>query len=92
MSQAVPMRAKLFISKVERHGTGDNAQDVLTMHGVSRKDSYPEDGSDENNTYAKFSPSVSLQITIANPALVGVYSPGDTFYVDFEPIEGERTP
>ena len=57
------------------------------MRAVSKSEPYSEDGSDENNTYAKFSPSASLRITITNPALIGQFNPGETFYVDFTPIE-----
>jgi hypothetical protein len=45
---------------------------------VSRSTPYPDDGSDEDNTFAKFSPSVDLSITIANPALLGQFRPGQT--------------
>jgi len=74
------MRAKLVISSVTQF-EGDNEQ--LTFRGVCRSDSYPADGSDENNTYAKFSPSVELKMTISNPALYGNFKPGHKFYCDF---------
>lgn len=76
------MRAKMQISSVTKHGTCE----VLKFHGVSAN-AYPADGSDEDNTYAKFSPQVSLDITIANPALLGQFEPGQKFYVDFTPAE-----
>lgn len=78
------MRAKLQISSVTRHST---QCETLKFHGVSRSDAYPEDGSDENNTFARFSPSVSLEIMIANPALIGKFEPGQTFYADFTPAD-----
>lgn len=48
---------------------------------------YPADGSDENNTYAKWSPSGKLELTIVNPALSNQVKEGDTFYVDFTKVE-----
>ena len=72
------MRAKMQVSKVERF-TGS---DRITCNAVAAK-SYPADGSDEDNTYAKFSLSGELSLTIANPALLGVIEPGQKFYVDF---------
>lgn len=60
------------------------AQDCLILNPV-HKPQYDEDGSDEDNTYAKFTPSGELRMTINNPALVGVYEEGDTFYLDFTP-------
>lgn len=76
------MRAKLQLSHVEKHGTCE----VLNFHAVAAK-SYPADGSDEDNTYAKYSPSATLKITVANPALFGKFAPGDKFYVDFTKAE-----
>jgi len=76
------MRAKMTIASVLKH-TG---HETLKFHAVSAK-SYPADGSDEDNTFAKFSPSANLEITIANPALLGAFQPGETFYVDFTPVD-----
>ena len=75
------MRAKLQISSVTKLSAGC---EQLKFHGVAAK-SYPADGSDEDNTFAKFSPSVALDITIMNPALIGQFEPGQKFYVDFTP-------
>jgi hypothetical protein len=77
------MRAKLQIASVTKHAHG---VETLKFHAVA-KTPYPDDGSDEDNTYAKFSPSASLEITVANPALLGKFEPGQKFYVDFTPAE-----
>lgn len=53
---------------------------------VAKNGAYPEDGSDEDNTFAKFSPSGVLDMQIANPDLLGKFKVGDTFYVDFTPV------
>ncbi len=83
------MRAKMRVGSVfpYRNDKGDTVSEQLTFHGVAKSGSYPADGSDENNTFAKFSPSVNLQIIVANPALFDKFKPGDTFYVDFTPAE-----
>lgn len=73
------MRAKLRLHHVDRRYEGF---ETLHFHAVAAS-RYPEDGSDENNTYAKFSPSAVLQLTVANPALLGKFSEGEEFYVDF---------
>lgn len=44
---------------------------------------YPADGRDENNSYAKWSPSGKLELSITNPALSNRIKEGDTFYMDF---------
>lgn len=82
------MRAKLKVGSVFAHRdaeTGETITETLTFHGVSKSGTYPADGSDEDNTFARYSPSVNLQISIANPALHGQFEPGQTFYVDFTP-------
>lgn len=79
---SVPMRAKLVISHVEENGDNEN----ITFRAVC-KDDYDSTGMDENNTYAMYSPSFYAKLFLANPNLVGRYKEGDTFYVDFTPVE-----
>jgi hypothetical protein len=55
----------------------------LKMQPVCKASGYPADGSDEDNTFAKFTPSGSLELTITNPDLIGKFNPGDTYYLDF---------
>lgn len=85
------MRAKVRVGSCFQYRnpeTGDTINETLTFHGVSKSDGpYPADGSDENNTFSKFSPSVNFQIQVANPALFGKFEAGDTFYVDFTPAD-----
>ena len=79
------MRAKVRVSGVFpfQDDKGATASERLMFAGVCKNEPYGEDGLDENNTFAKFSPSVSLDMLVSNPALLGVFEPGDTFYVDF---------
>lgn len=76
------MRAKLVVTNVK----ASDGQEAISMMAVAAG-KYPEDGSDENNTYAKFSPSAMLDLTVANPALLGKVARGQTYYVDFIPAE-----
>jgi len=87
------MRAKFQVGFVQEHfgfAAPDQprvkSQETLTMHAVAAK-SYPADGSDEDNTFAKWSPGANLSINIANPVLWGQFKLGDKFYVDFSPAE-----
>jgi hypothetical protein len=77
------MRAKLKVTDVTRHS---ETCEQLKFCGVSASQ-YPADGSDENNSFARWSPSVALDISITNPALIGSFEIGDTFYVDFIPAD-----
>ena len=74
------MKAKLKVSNVEN--CGGNYEN-LTFSAVPKRDAYPEDGSDENNTFAKWTPTADLKMVITNPVLMGKFSEGQEFYVDF---------
>jgi len=84
------MRAKLQVGFVQEmfscEDMTEKVQEVLTMHAVAAS-KYPEDGSDEDNTYAKFSPGANLTINVANPALWGKFTVGEKYYVDFTKAE-----
>lgn len=73
------MRAKMKINHVDRRYEG---QETLYFYPVCASQ-YPADGSDENNTYAKFSPSGMLSLTVANPVLLGKFNAGEEYYLDF---------
>ena len=76
------MRAKFVLQTVT---LGLGGSEKLSFTAVAKSGSYPADGSDEDNTYAKFSPMASCEILVMNPALAGKFKPGDKFYVDFTP-------
>lgn len=81
------MRAKMKISTIDRTNEGkegDQYRSVIVRASAVAKDSaYPADGTDEDNSFARWSPSADLSITINNPNLFGKLAVGDTFYVDF---------
>jgi hypothetical protein len=77
------MRAKMVVTSV----VGNGVSETVNFNAVSKSDGpYPADGLDENNSFAKWSPSATLSICITNPALVGKLKQGDTFYLDFTPV------
>ena len=89
MSNAT-MRAKMRIQQVKKNEYGGVLQDIsLDLRAVGPNSAYPEDGSDENNTFARWTPSADLSMTISNPALFESFSVGDEFYVDFTKAEKE---
>lgn len=97
MSEQKPlMRAKMQVGFVQDNFYGLPAgepknSETVRMHAVAAK-SYPDDGSDENNTFARFSPGADLAITIANPDLFDKIRFGQEFYVDFIPVETNPQP
>lgn len=78
------MRAKIRVSQVVNHS---ETCETLHFNAVAKNDGYPADGSDENNTFAKWTPSAELKLTVTNPDLIGKFEPGEAFYVDFTKAE-----
>ena len=74
-----PMRAKMQIQSVTLNMGGYTEE--IKMSAV-----YGGSTNDEDNSFAKTTPSGSITLGIANKELHGVYKPGDTFYVDFTPV------
>ena len=60
---------------------------MRAVGGSKVQKGYPEDGLDEDNTYARFSPSADFRLMIANPNLFGKFKPQQKYYVDFSPAE-----
>jgi hypothetical protein len=79
------MRAKLRVTSVVHNE--DCNQDRLSAIAVTSSP-FDADGLNEDNTYAKYTPSASLEMTIANPALVGKFRAGQVFYLDFTEAAG----
>lgn len=79
------MRAKLKISdiKVYCNDTDEPRSESLKFAAVCKSDGYPPDGSDENNTFARWTPTADLSMYINNPELLGKFKVGEEFYVDF---------
>lgn len=81
---AKSMRAKVYVSGIEKFSAESES---IKFSAIGKSGSYPSDGSDEDNTYAKFSPMAHFNINIANPELIGQFQLGDKMYVDFIPVE-----
>ena len=76
------MRAKMRVTDVQKY----DMNQIVKMTAVG-KSGYPEDGADENNSYARWTPSADLSISIANPALFDQFEVGQQFYLDFTKAE-----
>ena len=79
------MRAKMRVASVQKHE--GFTQETLKFSAVCKSDGYPADGSDEDNTFARWTPSGELTLAITNPALHGKFTVGDKFYLDFTPTK-----
>ncbi len=84
------MRAKMRVSGVvvtKRPSTEVVIYEKLLFSAVSKNAGYDEDGLDENNTFAKWTPQAELTVTVTNPALFGQFESGQEYYVDFTKVE-----
>ena len=72
-----PMRAKMRIQTILKDGWTE----TVVMDAV-----YGGSTNDEDNSFAKTTPSGRIELKIANKELHGAFAPGDEFYVDFRPI------
>lgn len=78
------MRAKFAVTSITKHS---DTCETINFNAVCKSGGYPSDGADEDNTFARWTPSASCQIQITNPDLVGKFTAGDKFYVDFTKAE-----
>lgn len=76
------MRAKVRLNRIEKYDSSEK----LVFNPVAKSGSYPADGSDEDNTFAKYSPSGEFSLMVANPALLNQFEVGESYYVDFTPV------
>ena len=80
----VKMQAKLKVVSVKVTEYGE----ILEMTPVCSK-SFDQNGESEDNTFARFTPSGSVILTVNNPTLAGQFKPGQMFYVDFAEVDQE---
>lgn len=73
------MRAKMQVQGV--NPTSETSQDVF-LTAVSEQPFGPN-GESEDNTFARWTPCATLNLTINNPDLMGKLKAGQKFYVDF---------
>ena len=74
-----------------KNSAGEVTQEDLILYAVvyavAKDGAYPSDGSDEDNTFARWTPSGECKLSIQNPALFGRLPVGARFYVDFTSVD-----
>lgn len=77
------MRAKLQVINVTKYGDPVTSES-LSMSAVTSSDKpYGPQGENEDNTYARYTPSATFAASINNPALLGQFKVGEKYYLDF---------
>ena len=74
------MVAKFRVSKV----TKQDGMVSLEMAPVSAAP-FDKDGVSEDNSFAKWTPSGALAMTITNPTLLDTFKEGEKYYLNFSP-------
>jgi hypothetical protein len=77
------MRAKVHVTNVTKPYDG---AELVEMSPVVSGETFGPNGESENNTYARYTPSGAISLTITNPALHGKFERGQELYVDFTPV------
>jgi hypothetical protein len=75
-------RAKMKVTDTRKDSLFPPVWEDIELRAVS-KDAYDDTGTDENNTFAKWTPSARFSLTITNTQLIGKFNIGDEYYIDF---------
>lgn len=89
MNDRICMVAKMRIESVEP--SIHTRSERLVMRAVAAS-SYPADGADEENTFARWTPSARLDISITNPELLGRFRAGRKMYLYFAEVDDGQVP
>lgn len=79
----ITMRAKMRVALVKKYDPEVTTTQIDLILCAVGANQYPEDGADENNTFARWTPAAELKMSITNPALLDSFTVGDEFYMDF---------
>ena len=77
------MRAKMQIESVTKFAGCER----IKMNAVCGSAPFGEKGESEDNTFALYTPSGTIELTINNPALAGKFQPDQKYYLDFTEAE-----
>lgn len=77
------MIAKFRIGQVIK--LSEHAEE-LHLSAVTEKP-FDADGNSEDNSFAKWTPCGEMKMTITNPALLGKFTSGQKFYLNFTPAD-----
>ena len=79
----------MMTAKMQVHSVAENRDtegrvtfEQINMAPVCTKP-FDADGNSEDNTYARWTPSGRIDLTITNPNLFGKIKPGQRFYLHF---------
>jgi hypothetical protein len=79
------MTAKFVVTGVIEQGE-PKVSEILQMQPVTSKP-FDAEGASEDNSFARWTPSGNLEMTVNNPALFGRIKVGDAYRLTFDKCE-----
>ena len=78
-------RCKFRVGSVVRSvgASADSDYETIKLHAHYDPDD-PED-----TRFSRATPSGNLEFTLSNPNLLGKFRPGETYYLDLSPVDGD---
>lgn len=76
------VKAKFVVNEVTNYMGGQKVS-MLPVQNTQ----YGADGENEDNQFARYTPSGEIRLQITNPALKDAFAPGKVFYVDMTSVE-----
>lgn len=67
-------RAKLKVISITNYGESEKVDLAAVYDSFDKK---------EDNSYSKYTPSANCSLTVTNPHLLGKFTPGQKYYIDF---------
>lgn len=83
------VRAKFYVKAVEhQHSNVNGVNETHAEIKMAPCDEYsPGGGTEENKSFAKWTPCGEIRLTISNPDAVSFFELGQPFYIDFSRAE-----
>lgn len=78
------MRAKMMVTKVDQLNPPEAIPAMMRLEMTAVTDRpFDADGQSDDNTYARWTPSGTLSLSVTNPNLFDKFKYGQKFYLDF---------
>lgn len=81
------VRAKFFVKSIQHFHNSDPKAVCAEVKLAPCYGSYPGGDSEENKSFAKYTPQGEMAMTITNPAAIEFFEIGKPYYVDFTPAQ-----
>ena len=81
------VRAKFWVKEKKHQYTGSPDGQFVEVSLAPCYGGYPGGDSEENKSFAKYTPSGEIKLGITNPAAFDQFEMGKAYYIDFTPCD-----